>query len=62
MVEYDKTRTSLTLPTPLYNLMHADSIKYGIPKSTIVATLLLNYYRENHCIEDVTTEVPQASK
>ncbi len=46
-MDNDKTRTSLTLPTPLYNLLHADSLKYGIAKSSIVAALLLNYYRDN---------------
>lgn len=42
----DKTRTSLTLPTPLYDLLDADSKKYGIAKSSIVAALLLIYYRD----------------
>ena len=41
----DKTRTNLTIPTPLYNLLDADSQKFGIAKSTIVTNLLLNYYR-----------------
>ena len=49
---YDKTRTNLTIPTPLYNLLNEDSQKYGIAKSTIVTTLLLNYYRENSSIEE----------
>ena len=48
----DKARTNLTIPTPLYNLLNADSQKYGIAKSTIVANLLLNYYRENSSIDD----------
>ena len=41
----DKTRTNFTIPTPLYNLLNADSQKYGIAKSTIITSLLLNYYR-----------------
>ena len=44
----DKTRTNLTIPTPLYNLLDADSQKYGIAKSTIVTNLLLNYYRVSY--------------
>ena len=48
----DKTRTNLTIPTPLYNLLNADSQKYGIAKSTIVANLLLNHYREKSNLGD----------
>ena len=48
----DKTRTNLTIPTPLYNLLNADSQKYGIAKSTIVSNLLLNYYRNNSKLSD----------
>lgn len=55
----DKTRINLTIPTPLYNLLNADSHKYGIAKSTIVSNLLLNYYRENSCIGDsAVVEIP----
>ena len=48
----DKTKANLSLPTPLYNLLNEDSKKYGIAKSTIVSTLLLNYYRENSKLGD----------
>ena len=48
----DKTRTNLTIPTPLYKLLNEDSQKYGIAKSTIVANLLLNYYRDNSKLSD----------
>lgn len=48
----DKTRANLSIPTPLYNLLNADSQKYGIAKSTIVANLLLNYYRDNSKLSD----------
>lgn len=51
----EKTRTSLTLPTPLYDLLNEDSQKYGIAKSNIVAMLLLNYYREHSSILDLAT-------
>lgn len=51
----EKTRTSLTLPTPLYDLLNEDSQKYGIAKSNIVAMLLLNYYREHSSIVDLAT-------
>lgn len=58
----DKTRTNLTIPTPLYNLLDADSQKFGIAKSTIVSNLLLNYYRENSnicnsVIADISTKM-----
>lgn len=52
-MENDKIRTSLTLPAPLYDLLHADSMKYGIAKSTIVSALLLNYYRDNSNVVDL---------
>lgn len=51
----NKTRTSLTLPTPLYTLLNEDSEKYGIAKSSIVSMLLLNYYREHSSIVDIAT-------
>ena len=47
-----KTRTSLTIPTAIYNLLHADSQKYGISKSTIVTGLLFLYYSKDTCIVD----------
>lgn len=44
-----KTRISLTIPTPIYNLLDTDSKKYGIAKSTIVSGLLfLHYSKENN--------------
>ena len=48
----DKTRANLSIPTPLYNLLNADSQKYGIAKSTIVSKLLLDYYRANSKLRD----------
>ena len=48
----DKTRTNLTIPTPLYNLLNEDSQKYGIAKSVIVSNLLLNHYREKSTLGD----------
>lgn len=48
----DKTRTNLTIPTPLYKLLNEDSQKYGIAKSVIVSNLLLNHYREKNNIGD----------
>ena len=42
----EKTRLNISIPTPLYNLLNADSQRFGISKSTIISNLLLNYYRE----------------
>ena len=43
----DKTRLCLSLPTPLYDRLHRDSLEYGIPKSGIISMLLVEYYKEN---------------
>lgn len=53
-MKYEKTRVSLTIPTPLYDLLVADSKNYGIPQSSIVSSLLLDYYREKKCLADFT--------
>lgn len=47
-----KTRTSLTIPTPIYDLLNKDSIEKGISKSTIVTALLFFYYSKNSNIVD----------
>lgn len=43
----DKTRLCLSLPTPLYDRLHRDSIEYGIPKSGVISMLLVEYYKGN---------------
>lgn len=44
----DKTRLCLSLPTPLYDRLHRDSLEYGIPKSGIISMLLVEYYKGNN--------------
>ena len=41
----EKSRLSLHIPTALYNRIDSDSRKYGITKTAIVQTMILNYYR-----------------
>ena len=41
----EMSRLSLHIPTALYNRIDSDSRKYGITKTAIVQTMILNYYR-----------------
>lgn len=44
-VREEKKRFSLWLSATVYNRLDSDSKKYGVAKSTIVQTALVNYYR-----------------
>lgn len=41
----EKKRFSLWLPVKIYDRLNSDSIRYGVPMSSIVSSALVNYYR-----------------
>ena len=41
----EMSRLSLHIPTSLYNRIDQDSQKYGVTKTALVQTMIVNYYR-----------------
>lgn len=41
----EKSRLCLYLPTTLYDRIDSDSKKYGITKTALIQTMIVNYYR-----------------
>lgn len=41
----EMSRLSLHIPTTLYQRIHEDSIRYGITKTALIQTMIVNYYR-----------------
>ena len=41
----ETSRLSLHIPTTLYSRIDRDSKKYGITKTALVQTMIVNYYR-----------------
>ena len=41
----ETSRLSLHIPTTLYNRIDRDSKRYGITKTALIQTMIVNYYR-----------------
>lgn len=41
----EMSRLSLHIPTTLYERIDKDSKKYGITKTALIQTMIVNYYR-----------------
>ena len=41
----EMSRLALHIPTSLYNRIDQDSQKYGVTKTALVQTMIVNYYR-----------------
>ncbi len=45
MKKTEMSRLSLYIPTVLYNRIDSDSQRYGITKTALLQTMIVNYYR-----------------
>ena len=55
----ETSRLSLWIPTSLYNRLNMDSFKFGITKTAIVQTAILDYYRRADA--DYSATAPRVS-